>query len=440
MRTKPVFESFTSFVNFLNEAEGDVMNVKAFLSANSTFLDKDAKAGFESARLAATKAPLANTDTKKLSEIIGRQLSDLNDYIKEAIANNNNNPNDQQITEKTITEVKKVVYPALVNGKINLNESINFTETLGIKKLDQATAQAGGWIDLNDALTVINIRNLYTSNNGPSTFKGKGKKWSADGDYIDNTGAKDQVVISSIASGINFSDNDRSVPGDESKIIADLSFGKKKANLKKDKKAYRTFVIYGVGTIVEGGGESIPDTLIKKEFSEYTVPGEVEEYQVALDGGDAMFKQGSAEINKDNKDKIDKLITNALSRLAGKPESIVITGGASYEPDGQGPINKKLVVERANAIKTYIETLYPALTGLIKVNDKDFSKIQPNNEPKEYEQYRKVYLDIKGVIQGQDYTEVKEKEYLVESDINQDSVEIIQYAISMEYDLPNDKE
>lgn len=444
MKTRPVFESFASFVNFLNEAEGDIMDIKAFLSSNSTFLDKDAKAGFNSARLSATKAPLANTG--KLAQELGSLLGGLDDYIKGAISNNNDYPNGVQIVEKTITEVKKVTYPALVNGKINLNQYIpvgNFVEGT-LKKLSEAN-DSGKWIDLNDALTLVNLYNLYNSSEGPSSSKEKGKKWSlytkgkADG-YVYNTGAEDQLLISSISSGINFSENLQAVPGSECKIITDLSFERKSANLKGDKRVYRTFVLYGVGTIVQGAGEIIPDTLIKKEFTEYTVPGEVKEYQVALDGSDAMFEQGSAKLNMANKAKIDKLITNALSALAGKPESIVITGGASYEPDGRGPINKKLVVDRANAVKTYIEELYPGLKGLITVNDKDFSKIQDKDVKAEYEKYRKVYLDIRGVLQGENYTISSETEYLVDSDINQDTVEIIQYAISIEYDLPNDKE
>jgi hypothetical protein len=153
-----------------------------------------------------------------------------------------------------------------------------------------------------------------------------------------------------------------------------------------------------------------------------------------------MFAQGEAKINTTNKANIDKVLTAALAPLAGKPESIIITGGASYEPDGQGPINKKLVVDRANAVKTYLETLYPDLNGVITVNDKDFSKIQAKDVPGEYEKYRKVYLKIKGVLLGDSYTVDKEIEYLVDGEIKADSVEIIQYAITFEFDLPKDKE
>ena len=160
----------------------------------------------------------------------------------------------------------------------------------------------------------------------------------------------------------------------DAKIIPQLAFKNKTANQKKDKKAYSTLLLYGIGNIVQGAGDTIPSTFIKKDFTKETVIGKTKDYQVPIDGGDAMFDKGSTTINTKNKVAINKILTAALAPLAGKPESIVITGGASYEPDGQGPINKKLVVDRANAVKTNLETLYPELKGVITVNDKDFSK------------------------------------------------------------------
>jgi len=443
-KTGPVFESFHAFVSFLNEKEEAPMDFKSFLSSNTSFFDADAKKGLDAARLAATKAPLCNKNADGLGKAIGKVLGDLNTDIKDWI-DDNNDPNEVQITEKTTTEIKKIVYPALVNGKVNLGETVSLSSTVKDNMPDAAAEHDdSNWIDINDLVTIMNIENLYAADDyAPDDVKSKGKKWmsmSSDKKYIEGTGARYQNVISSIASGIVFQDNKTATPGDEAKILPDLNFAKKSANLTGSKRAYRTFLLYGVGNITQGAGDTIPDTLVKKEFTKEVVTGPVKQYQSVLDGSDAMFKQGSAELNTGNKAKIDKAISAALAPLAGKPESIVITGGASYEPDGQGPINKKLVVDRANAVKTYIETLYPELKGVITVNDKDFSKIQAKDVPGEYEKYRKVYLDIKGVLQGDSYTVDKETEYLVDGEIKADSVEIIQYAITFEFDLPNDKE
>jgi flagellar motor protein MotB len=459
---KPVFESFNEFIKFIYEAEGDdAMDFRTFLSSNSSFLDADAKKGFEAARISATKAILSNLTPDTLKEVLGNILGGLDSWIKTGLAANDENKDSSQMSEKTTSEVKTVIYPALINGKVSLtsNYDVPFSDFSG--KLDDSLT-AGEFADINDLLTQINIANIYRleytkwdSEDGdlyvdggewPNTNgKGKNKEWAtyAKSDYIFKSGAMLQYVISSIASGIDVNSNAQAVPGNEAKIIPQLAFKNKTANKsikKQDEKAYTTLVLYGIGNIVQGAGDTIPSSFIKKDFTTETVIGKVKAYQVPIDGGDAMFAQGSATINTKNKVAIDKILTAALAPLAGKPESIVITGGASYEPDGQGPINKGLVVDRANAVKTYLEALYPALKGAITVNDKDFSKIQATDTPADYEKFRKVYLDIKGVLQGETYTVDKEIEYLVDGEIKCDSVEIIQYAISFEFDLPNDKD
>jgi outer membrane protein OmpA-like peptidoglycan-associated protein len=437
---RPVFESFNSFVRFINEAKEAPMDFKSFLSSNSSFLDADAKKGFDAARLAYDKSPTSASDSK-IAPLMGKQLGDLNNGIKSAIDENVVYPDRVQITEKTTTEIKKVVYPALINGKVQLAASIGLPTGADGGELEKMMKDSA-WIDINDLLTLVNISNLYYSVDFPyGSSDKKHKKWySGKSDYIYNSGAHDQFLIASIASGINFNGNSSATPGNDSKVIPDLTFAYKTANKKDDARAYSTFVIYGVGNVVQGGGDTIPDTLIKKDFTKDIIKGEVKAYQVPIDGGDAMFEKGSAKLNLKNKANIDKLLTAALAPLAGKPESIVITGGASYEPDGQGPINKKLVVDRANEVKTYLETLYPDLKGVITVKADDFSKIQAKDVPGEYEKYRKVYLDVKGVLLGDSYTIDKEIEYLVDGEIKADSVEIIQYAITFEFDLPKDKE
>ncbi len=440
--SKPVFESFSSFVKFVNEAAEAPMDFKSFLSSNSSFLDADAKKGFDAARLAYDKSPTSASESK-VAPILGKGLAGLNDKIKDSIESNSDYPDRAQITEKTTTEIKKVVYPALINGKVQLNAGISLPGSVDGGELEKIMDDSA-WVDINDLLTFVNLSNIYLADSFPGgDARKKYKKWytpKSNKNYIADTGAHDQFLIASIASGINFDGNYSAIPGDDTKIIPDLAFSKKNANKSDDTRAYSTFVLYGVGNVVQGGGDTIPDTLIKKDFTKEVVTGAVKEYEIAVDGGDAMFAQGKAEINTKNKANIDKVLTAALAPLAGKPESIIITGGASYEPDGQGPINKKLVVDRANAVKTYLETLYPDLKDVITVSDKDFSKIQAKDVPGEYEKYRKVYLKIKGVLLGDSYTIDKEIEYLVDGEIKADSVEIIQYAVSLEFDLPKDKE
>jgi len=108
-------------------------------------------------------------------------------------------------------------------------------------------------------------------------------------------------------------------------------------------------------------------------------------------------------------------------------------------------INKKLVVERSNSVKTYMEELYPSLKGKIEINNSDkpedgkYSKIQPEDKKEDYEKWRKVYLKITGVLQGKIIKSEEPVTYSINNDILADSVEIIQYAITTEYFLPESK-
>jgi len=78
---KPVFESFNAFVRFINEAEDAPMDFKTFLSQNTSFLDADAKKGFEAARMSATKAIISNSNKKLLNKYIGTVLGGTNTQI-----------------------------------------------------------------------------------------------------------------------------------------------------------------------------------------------------------------------------------------------------------------------------------------------------------------------------------------------------------------------
>jgi hypothetical protein len=435
-KSRPVFESFDAFVRFINEAEDAPMTFDDFLTSNSSFFDANAKLGFDAFKIAATRAPSA--DGAELKKKVGYNLGKMNENIKELIAGNKETMEKRynlRLTGKTTTEVKTVVYPALVNGKVALTADVS-PRMSGVGTL-YATLKAEKLADLNDLLTGVNLSNTegYYMNEYPSPRQNGYKNgWTPEEkgeDSIRYSGAKGQLIISSIDSGIDFGDNSNASPGVS--ILSALDFKMKNAGKADDEKAYMTFVLYGVGNIVQGAGETIPATLVRKDFITTTITGTATPYQVPIDGGDAMFEQGSAKINIKNKVGIDKMLTAALAPLAGKPESIVITGGASYEPDGQGPINKKLVVDRANAVKTYLETLYPELKDLITVNDKDFSKIQAKNEKDKYTEFRKVYLDIKGVLQGASYEKKEDIVYLVDGVIKADTVEIIQYAITLEF-------
>ena len=436
--TRPVFESFDAFVSYLNEAVTPSMGFKEILSNLAGFLDDDAKKAFNSAKLAYTKAPMYQSSKfKKASTTkLGQVLGELDGKINNAL-DNNNKAEGMQMGETTSTEVKTFTYSTLINGKVKVAEVPALYASSDC--VPAGYFGAGKWVDLNDLITALNFENLTYSDSDPNPDdSSKNDKWlvnKTEDEYVYYSGAYQQNLISSVAAGFVVNDNNNATPKSSAKVIPALAFANKDASKKTDNPAKVTTILYGVGNITQGAGEEIPDTLIKKEMTTEVIPGTVKEYETSITGDDKMFDQG--KINIKNKAGIDKAISAALSPLAGAPESIVITGGASFE--GGLELNKKLVVERAKAVQVYMEGLYPALKGKITVAETDFSKIQTKDVPAEYEQYRKVYLKIKGVLQGDSYTIDKEITYSVDAPINADTVEIIQYAITREFTLPNFK-
>ena len=434
--TRPVFESFGAFVDFLKK---DVINeenldFKGILNSLSGFFDTDATKAFESARLAYIKAPVFQKNIGASNKLLGPILGNIDSLINGGIESNNDDKDGVQLSETTSTEIKTFVYNMLINGKVKIS---SFTSSSSLSGMSTITGWDkyfvdGKFVDINDLITYLNLTNLQNANTNPTT---SGDKWDAYGvekECVNQTGAYDQQLISSTAAGFAIGFNGDSTPNDSSKIIAALAFTNKNASKVTDNPAKITTVLYGVGNIVQAAGLVIPDTLIKKEMTTTTVPGTVKEFETSIAGDDKMFAQG--KINIENKAGIDKAITAALSPLAGLPKSILITGGASYE--GKLDVNKKLVVERAKAVQVYMEELYPELKGKIKVAENDFSKIQEKDEPEKYTEFRKVYLKIEGVLQGDSYTIETPVTYLVDAPINADTVEFIQYAITREYSNP----
>jgi outer membrane protein OmpA-like peptidoglycan-associated protein len=439
MKTKPVFESFNAFVDFLkydSVNEGEVTDWKGILSSLSGYLDADAKKAFQGARQAYDKAPTYQSKKYKgdSASVLKTLLTQFDNSVEYNIKQNKDS-NNLQTAESTTTEVKSFTYNALINGKIKIaTHSDNAPGDLAGIALAKAD-----WVDINDFIAKINFSNLMNADTDPDAIDLDKKygKWSTIGktDTVAYSGPFYQDYISSTAGGLTIGEFGDGTDAD--KILPALNFKAFQPNKETENPIKNTLIMYAVGNVTQGGGDEIPDYFIKKDFVTETVPGETKVYDAQIDGGDAMFKQGTAEINSTNKEKIDKMITAALAPLAGSAESIEITGGASFE--GGLEVNKKLVVERANSVKAYMEKLYPALAGKIKVNETDFSKIQPKDEKDKYEEWRKVHLKIKGVLQGDSLTIKTPININVDTPILADTVEIIQYAISFEYSIPNFK-
>jgi hypothetical protein len=446
--TRPVFESYSEFVNSLysviNEAEGEQTPFEVILTNFQKKMDQTSKDGFSAAStILLFSSEAKEVDNSEFEKIFTDFTTDLTSITKKS------NREDEDVKMGgMIGELKEFKYDLIINGKVMLTKPVanrnSFTTNYSVLS-DSDVNKAGEYVSIFDLLTDVNLDNLsrfrinsnmYPNLGEPAKLgKEKGKfYWSSDqeDDTVSNTGASGQKVISDDSSGILFSEK-------SSEVLSSLQSDRLKANTSKDKTLYKTLVLYGVGDYLPldpANTNTIPNTYIKKELVE--VSGTPKTYNVSIDGGPNMFPQGQSTFTKGKDDYINKTLTDALAPLIGLPTKITILGGASNE--GTEDINKKLVDARAAAIKTRYESLYPGLKGKIEAKSGDYSKIQtadqvkgttPDEKEASYKEYRKVYIAIEGVIKGEPKT--VESALEEKTKIPAGSATIKQYVISLPF-------
>jgi len=448
MNTRPVFESFSDFVDFLSDDEdyvleesdgsglrlfeGKEITVSDFMSRLSSFLDKTAKSAFEGFKLALEGSPLYTSSAGKEYLIATKtELNDLATRIENYQAKEDKNGIAIEALE---THVEEIVITQMVSGKIKL---VKLPYMSGVTSAD---IKQNEWNTLEDVLSYVNTSNI--TNSAFPVLSKNGKKWAVgkESKAVINSGAAYQRVVSDISTGVNFV----KIPlGDKFPKILQPTNGSNVFDLGSAvymKKAAKTsiiqrqIVIYTVKKVNAGQGDQIPSTYVKKEFSTFYVQGDIKEVDRSLSGTDAMFDQGVATLKKSN----EELTKQAIDQLFGEfnyIESIEITGGASFE--GGLELNKKLVVGRANTTKTLLETMHPELKGKVTVNDKDFSKIQATDDKAKYPEFRKIYMKVKGSSMGEGKQITEERNVIVGGTIKSDKVTLNQYILNMEFTLPN---
>ena len=448
MKTRPVFESYSEFVNSLynaiNEAEGEQTPFEVIYTNFQKKMDQTSKDAFTAASTVLLFSPEAKEEvdgSSKAETIFTTFTTDLTRYTTRS------SREDEDVKMGgMIGELKEFKYDLIINGKVMLTKPVNFqTEfTKSTSLAESDTNIAGGYVSIFDLLTYVNLDNLnrlridsnmYPGLSEPAKLgKEKGKfYWDSNEDgTISNTGASLQKVISDDSSGILIS-------GKSSEVLGSLQSDRLKLNSSKDKTIYKTLVLYGIGDYLPldpANTNYIPDTYIKKELVE--VSGTPKTYNVTIDGGTDMFPKGFSTFTKGKDDYIKKTLTDALAPLIGLPTKITILGGASNE--GTQATNEKLVDERAAAIAAKYLELYPALKDKIEAKKGDYSKIQTTaqvvgttEKEKEasYKEYRKVYVTVEGVIKGEPTT--IESALEEKTKIPAGSATIKQYVISLPF-------
>lgn len=438
MKTRPVFESFDQFIDFLddfgiddnmvNEANG--ITIEEFSSKLSSFFDKEAKSGFLGYRKVIAGSPFYTS--KKGASVLDNTKVSLANLAKRI----ENRQNDEDKGKGTIeyfgTGIDKIEIDQMVSGKIKIVK-VPGGSVSEIKNND--------WNTLEDVLAQVNKDNFSGNSSYFPYLNKKGNAWTLskdDKDYISLAGSVDNVVISDITTGVNFV----KIPLDGKVAMYDDTNAAKfmpvnnflQPFVKKQRKGKvgKVIIFYTIDKVIEGAGDEIPTEYIVKVFSTTVLPGEIVDLSRILKGTDKMFEQGKSTLLKGKENDTKKAIDQLLGEFTAI-ESIVITGGASFE--GGLELNKKLVVERATTTKNLIETMHPELKGKVSVNETDFSKIQSTDDPKTYEQFRKIYLQVKGNVKGNEKQIKEEKEVIVGGKIKFDKVILNQYTLGFEFGI-----
>lgn len=448
MRTRPVFESYSAFVNHLysavNEEESTVPadawtpDFKNLVTSLGSILDENAEKAFtavrDTIRNSPTLASRGSSTKKALQPFLTTIVQKINSAVKD------NDKAKVQFSDEITCTVQSFKFNNVVNGKIVLGNDLNGLvraypaindSDIGKNSFKSGKFAVGTWANINDVFAAINILNLFKFQYVAQkpALNAKDNRWATDdgksrsGSKISGTGTSAYVIFTDSPS-ITFTDQ---ANAEKAKLKSDKLINRGTLTA-KDEKIFKTFVFYGISDMVleDPEGQEIPTTLIKPDF--IVQEGEEKSFEIPISGTDAMFQQGKSELNTDNKMKTEQAISAAISE-ASSISSIEIIGGASFE--GGLELNKKLVVGRATTVKTLIETLFPSLKDKVIVNSTDFSKIQPKDEPEKYPEWRKVYLKIKGTKKSE--STVKEIKVTSNETMKSGSAIITQYTLTSEF-------
>ena len=465
MKTRPVFESFSQFVDFLNygdnlsilETEGTGMTVDDFIKNQSSFFDDEAKQALSKLKIAASASPIM---TKKNSPL----LVNLQDGLAELSAKM------VTITKKADKNLIDFYYAGTSAPKsateetpgqnvIEVTQYYNGKVKIGMSP-DSTYLKSNSFNSLEDVLSYINTQNIRSNPSFPyidsDTADKKNKRFNVTSPgKISNSGSNGQMVVTSTATGFNFdklafdenTGNSKVKPLEPGTSPTDIleniyGLGEGYSTDTKEGKNIQTVtkqrVIYGILNVIPGGGDTIPADYVKKEIVTTVVPGEVKTVPRSLSGTDKMFVQGEIGLKNDtDKQLVMKSIDSLLSEF-NSIQKIVITGGASFE--GGLELNKTLVEGRAKTIQALILEYHTELSDkIVTVNatDKKFDKIQKEDKSSEYEKFRKIYLDVTGTVIGDSKTVSIERDVVYGEIKKMDKVIIGQYILNFAISIPS---
>ena len=364
MKSKPVFEKFEDFLDFLQSSvnEGvkvaDLSNLQTLLGSYG--MDQAGKKAIANVETLAAQAgtSIAAEDLAKMSEAISR------------------------LTMTDVTEID------------NVDVTVDEIEYDNLRGGAVETAK-GQKVGLAEYLTKANKENLkggYGKTPGVDEKKGR-FTYDEKGGFLKGDGLLGQYLPVETSGILDMKEYKWDDPVKNSIIKMPGGWNTdpktKRGNSSPDqnpKNVQLTYVLYYVRNI-SGAGQSYTS----KEVETFVRPKSVETEKlkpIVIQEDLPLFKVNTAELTEEGKKAIMSSLANVTTA-----ESISVTGGASQE--GSEERNKELCELRAKAVSEYLKEYFP--TADIKPSGKaDIQPKSPDTDEKVRKTWRKITLDVTG--------------------------------------------
>ena len=358
MKSKPVFEKFEDFLDFLNanvineeQSFGSLAELQTFLGSNG--MEAKGKIALSGVEEVAKKSSLG-AFTKDNFNALALTLNRLSI------------PDVTEITSISVTH-DDLVYKNVLGGTV--------------------VTDKGDRVNIADLFTKVNKENLNAMNKAPLVNKDK-KEWGvnkdADKEFLQGSGALRQYALVDAAGKLDFKKYTGADPvkSNAGKYSLETPMSKK---LDRGNTYSSEFILYYPTAIVPAAGETYNST----ELVETVRPVSKTSTKLApivIQDDNVLFELNKSVLKEEGK----AAILNALSGVA-TAKSIEITGGASKEGDVKR--NEVLCKERAQAVADFLKE-GAFKNAEIKVSD--VADIQPADSKDPLEIWRKVTLNIDG--------------------------------------------
>jgi outer membrane protein OmpA-like peptidoglycan-associated protein len=392
MENKPVFESFSEFLNFaINEG----LKLSDFNELKRTLADN----GLSSEGRKALAA---------IEQVIKQGGGKIN---LQPIANAINSMTRKDTTEITGIDfdLQEMEYDNLLNGAVldNAGKRVSFAQYLA--KLNTLNLGAGGKTPIYDAK-----KKRFVHSEGDNS----------QGDFLEGSGPINQYIVVSNKAKLDAKKYTAKDPvknpilqSSSGFITSPQEVGRKGSDVQSN----QYYFYYPVNIIPQDGVESFSREVVQFVRNKTTTAETLK--PIVIQDDNTLFDLNKSILKESGKAAILAALGNVASA-----NSITVTGGASQE--GDKARNETLCKERAKAVADYIKSTSSFSGADVKVSDK--LDIQPKESTDDRKTWRRVTLNVEGEYLAPVNKSTPELVYMASEDSNKaDKIVIAQVIFQL---------